>query len=158
MYTLPLPLTVCLDVWLLFWESDKMFFLQYYLLCVIEHCCWYSYSLWTRRNEKRPIGGNCGEQVSVFRVLCCYIFIYFLIYFHDLRFCGRVCRIVRGGNGLTDGPVTVDRLPAVMDRVVSKGFGNEKQEVQDEYFMFILFIYRGRHAIVCECRVVRGQL
>ncbi len=34
-------------------------------------------------------------------------------------------RVVRSGNLLTDGPATPDRLPEVMDRVVSRGFRHE---------------------------------
>ncbi|KAL5015015.1 hypothetical protein ScPMuIL_009285 [Solemya velum] len=40
-------------------------------------------------------------------------------------------KIVRGGNGLCDGPVKAESLPDILQKVTNGGFGNAKQEVKE---------------------------
>lgn len=36
-------------------------------------------------------------------------------------------KIIRGGNGIVDGPVDYSKLDEVMEHVKAKGFGNEEE-------------------------------
>lgn len=45
-------------------------------------------------------------------------------------------QVIRGGNGIADGPVEVSQIEKVMDAVTAYGFGNEPQA--DARFVFLL--------------------
>lgn len=48
-------------------------------------------------------------------------------------------RIVRGGNGLCDGPVSEENLPLVVQRVQDGGFGNIQQvRISMVYLQYVL--------------------